>query len=198
MIDELKQLQAVDYAMDDLDPRTTAHFQQELDHNPPLVDLVRDLQTVAASLVRITPVKSGLQPSEGLLQRIEARLNHHEGVETHDEIEDGIVLTGLDGKIAWVNDAFTQMCGFELPEIIGKKPGTFLQGDLTNCEASDTMRRAVHGGYGCMQELINYHKNGEPYWVRITISPISDETGKTSRFVAIERKLKDRPMPVAA
>ena len=41
-------------------------------------------------------------------------------------------------------------------------------------------------------ELKNYTKDGDPYWLDISITPIFDEDGKVTHFTAIERNITDR------
>jgi len=207
-MDELKQLQAAAYVLGDLENRDLLNFEEAIDQDSDLASFVGDLHEVSAALLRVAPnPRSGshtlpvMNPSPDLFDRISAKLDarHHlESSVLEESNTEGMVVTDREGRIIWVNDAFTHMCGHELPDITGRKPGHFLQGPMTDPVASNSMRRAVKGGYGCIEELINYHKNGDPYWVRITITPVLDEQGQTSRFIALEKKLENRPIPVAA
>ena len=71
-----------------------------------------------------------------------------------------------------VNPAFSLMCGFTLDELRGRKPGSVLQGKLTDPASVSRLRQGILAGTPCREELINYHKDGHPYWVSIAISPI--------------------------
>jgi PAS domain S-box-containing protein len=91
--------------------------------------------------------------------------------------------------VQWVNPAFTAMCGYTLDELRGKNLGPILQGEKTDRETAARMRRAVKEYQPCLETILNYHKNGEPYWVEIAITPILDDAGKPLWMVAREREL---------
>ena len=54
------------------------------------------------------------------------------------------------------------------------------------------MRRAVRSHHACQETILNYHKNGNPYWVEIAITPIVDCTGKAMWMVATEQESTER------
>jgi methyl-accepting chemotaxis protein len=84
------------------------------------------------------------------------------------------------------------MCGYTLDELRGKKLGPILQGLKTDRETADRMRRAVHEHRPCRETILNYHKNGEPYWVDVAITPIFDDAAQPLWLIARERELTDR------
>lgn len=99
------------------------------------------------------------------------------------------VATDPEGRIIAINPAFSGLCGFSFAEIRGKKPGTFLQGPETDPAAVDTIRQAVGNQASCTVELVNYHKDGSPYRVRIEVQPVRDAGGRLTGFAATETKL---------
>lgn len=54
-----------------------------------------------------------------------------------------VVITDVEGKVSWVNNAFTKLTGYTLDEVFGKTPGSFLQGPETDQETKRAMREAV-------------------------------------------------------
>lgn len=109
--------------------------------------------------------------------------------------DDCIVVTDDKTYITWVNPAFTKMCGYSLTELQGRKPGQLLHGPRTSSWAVRRLRRAVRKVKVCTEELINYHKDGQPYWVRLTISPIADAAGRARGWIAIEKELVGKKVP---
>lgn len=99
------------------------------------------------------------------------------------------VETDLEGRITGVNPAFSSLCGFSFAEICGKKPGTFLQGPETDPAAVDVIREAVRTQSSCVTNLVNYHKDGSRYRVRIEIQTVRDADGNPTGFAATETKL---------
>jgi methyl-accepting chemotaxis protein len=103
-------------------------------------------------------------------------------------------MAGPDALVEWVNPEFTEMCGYSLEELRGKKLGPILQGALTEREAADRMRTAVHTAQPCSETLINYRKDGTHYRVAIDITPIFKRDGALRCFVAREREVDEEPM----
>ncbi len=50
--------------------------------------------------------------------------------------DSAILITGADGAIEWVDPAFTQLTGYELDELVGRRPGDLLHGPETDPETS--------------------------------------------------------------
>ena len=113
-------------------------------------------------------------------------------------ISDAVVLTDADGSIAWTNPAFRKLCGYSHKEILGRKLGQLLQGKNTDTATAQALHDAVHNGQCIQSEILNYHKDGHPYWVSASITPIKNDTGKLQGFVAIERDVTGRQLHAQA
>lgn len=59
----------------------------------------------------------------------------------------------------------------------------FLQGSGTNPEDVAKIREALHTGKSYCGRLLNYKKDGTPFWNLLTISPIKDENGNVLKFI---------------
>ncbi|MCI5048808.1 MAG: ATP-binding protein [Rickettsiales bacterium] len=110
---------------------------------------------------------------------------------------DGIIITKAedllqDGPtITYVNNAFEAITGYERNEVIGQTP-RILQGEETDRTVLDKLKEAIKSGAPFKGELINYNKNGEKYWLDISIVPIQDQQGNITHFAAIERDITER------
>lgn len=113
----------------------------------------------------------------------------HDRLAARIDQEPAHVSTDPEGRITAINPAFSGLCGFSFAEIRGKKPGTFLQGPETDPSAVDTIRQAVRNQEPCIVELVNYHKDGSRYWVRIEVQPVRDAVGRLTGFAATETQL---------
>ncbi len=102
---------------------------------------------------------------------------------------DSVVCTDADGKTVWVNHQFTQMTGYHLDEMLGKTPGSTLQGLDTDPKTVAEIRNALKNRHQINTEILNYDKNQKPYWIKLSITPIFDETGELTRFLSIERDI---------
>lgn len=101
----------------------------------------------------------------------------------------GVIITNRSGLIEWGNKGFEQLTGYLPDEYVGKKPGELLQGEESEIEAINTMREALKNGTGFHVEIVNYHKNGSHYWVKITSEPIYNENGEIERFFALQENV---------
>jgi len=103
----------------------------------------------------------------------------------------GVVVCDTGGKILWVNNFFTEMCGYDLQEIEGRKPGSFLHGVATDPADVTRLRQAVQRRESCQTRIRNYHKNGKSYWASIDLHFVSDLPDTADFFLAVEHDITD-------
>jgi len=96
-----------------------------------------------------------------------------------------IILTDAKKRILWVNDVFTQLTGYTLPEVAFQKP-SMLQGEESDPQSIAEMSYCLENGYPFKNELINYKKNGQKYVCRLVVHPIRDAGGDISNYIAFE------------
>jgi|GEM_PF-516249 PAS domain S-box-containing protein len=112
---------------------------------------------------------------------------------TIDEAPIGIVMTDPsreDNPMTYVNDRFVEVTGYDREEAVGRNC-RFLQGPETRPEAVAELRRAISAGESTTVELRNYRKDGEPFWNRITLSPVRDESGDVDRWIGFQQDITD-------
>ncbi|MDX1560094.1 MAG: PAS domain S-box protein, partial [Marinobacter sp.] len=103
-----------------------------------------------------------------------------------DHANSGIIITGADGKIEYINAGFEKLTGYSLEECRGRKPGPMLQGDGTDPETVRQIREHLDRQEPFYTEILNYHKDGTPYWVSLSIAPVFDGNGRIQRFISVE------------
>ena len=103
----------------------------------------------------------------------------------------GVVLTNTAGEIEWVNEGFTLVTGYELDEIQWKKPGEFLQGEDSDPETISRISQALKNEEPFSEEIVNYSKDGKPYWVEIKCNPVRDDKNRLQGFMAIETDITE-------
>lgn len=89
-----------------------------------------------------------------------------------------IVITDTSGNIEYVNPKFTDITGYLLDEVIGKKPRILNHGKLPT-DISDELWLNISSGKVWRGEYMNQRKNKIPFPESVIISPILDE----NRFV---------------
>jgi methyl-accepting chemotaxis protein len=100
--------------------------------------------------------------------------------------DNSVIVTDAKGRIEFVNSGFTRMTGYELAEVKGRRPGEFLQGKSTSDKTRADIRQALAVQKPIYTEILNYHKNGDDYWVSLAINPVFDRHGKLERFISIQ------------
>lgn len=104
---------------------------------------------------------------------------------------DSVICADASGRTIWVNQQFTKMSGYTLEEMVGKKPGSVLQGEETEPATVALIRQAIQDQNEITTEILNYSKDGKPYWIKLTITPIFDEKGVLTNFLSIERDVTE-------
>ncbi len=103
-----------------------------------------------------------------------------------------VVITGADGRIEWVNSGFERITGYRSEEVIGRTPGSFLQGPETDRETIRYMKERIRQGLMFECDILNYHKSGRKYWLHIEAQPLFDESGRLTHFMAMETDITER------
>jgi diguanylate cyclase (GGDEF)-like protein/PAS domain S-box-containing protein len=94
-------------------------------------------------------------------------------------------FTKPDNPITFANPAFTDLTGYSFEEVIGTNC-RFLQGKDTNPSTVAEIACAIRAGTAITRDLLNYHKNGTPFWITLSVHPRRDELGVVVGFVATQ------------
>ncbi|XP_042036895.1 phototropin-2-like isoform X2 [Salvia splendens] len=93
--------------------------------------------------------------------------------------------TKPDCPIMYASSGFFTMTGYSSKEVIGKNC-RFLQGPDTDQNEVAKIRDAARNGTSYCGRLLNYKKDGTPFWNLLTITPIKDDKGKTIKFIGMQ------------
>lgn len=96
--------------------------------------------------------------------------------------------TKPDFPIMYASAGFFKMTGYTSKEVIGRNC-RFLQGFDTDPEDVSKIREALQNGNNYCGRLLNYKKDGTPFWNLLTIAPIKDETGKILKFIGMQMEV---------
>jgi len=94
-------------------------------------------------------------------------------------------------RVTYVNPAFEELTGFSVREMVGQSCA-ILQGDDTSPEALQALRTALDAGRPFSGELLNYRKDGTPFWNALTVLPVFDAVGTLVQFVGTQRDVTAR------
>lgn len=101
-----------------------------------------------------------------------------------------------DNPIVFVNDAFCRMTSYERQEIMGRNC-RFLQGPDTDRESVARIWQAIEGRRDINIEVLNYRKDGTPFWNALYLGPVFDEAGELQYFFASQLDVTDRRAALA-
>ncbi len=110
-----------------------------------------------------------------------------------DEAPVGITIGDLskpDNELVYVNDAFERLTGYDKSYALGRNC-RFLQGEESDPEAVSAMRQAVEDRRPVAVELVNYRKDGEPFWNRVELAPVYGD-GEATHMVGFQTDVTER------
>jgi two-component system NtrC family sensor kinase len=102
-----------------------------------------------------------------------------------------VVIADLRGNITYVNRRFTECTGYSFEEVSGRNPRILKSGYSSAADYKQMWATIVQGGEW-RGEFKNRKKNGELYWELAVISPIKDENGKPTHFLAVKEDVTER------
>ena len=104
-----------------------------------------------------------------------------------------IVITDYEGKIVWVNRAFTAMTGYSKEEVLGKDPRLLKSEEQPESYYAE-LWSTISSGKIWHSELVNRRKDGTTYTEEMTITPIAQNVGQAnwSHFIAIKQDITER------
>lgn len=108
-----------------------------------------------------------------------------------EQSPDAICITDPDGIIEYINPRTIELTGYKTEELIGKKTSIFKSSERPSEDYAE-LWQTIKSGNVWNGELHNKKKNGELYWELTTISPIFDNQGKITHFLAIKVDISER------
>jgi len=107
---------------------------------------------------------------------------------------EGITISDFrlpDNPLIYANRGFEEITGYPPEESIGRNC-RFLQGPDTDEESLEEIRAAIAEGRSCVVELLNYRRDGTPFWNRLSLTPLRDEGGEVTHFIGVQSDVTRR------
>lgn len=163
----------------------------------PLSDLLQVVknQQIATNDIKLllNKIKHQKQALEATTKELRANQTRLQLLSTiAEKTINGVIITDKAGKVEWVNDSFEHISGYTFDEMKGKKPGHILQGRETDPKTVAYLNEQIQQGLPFSCELLNYHKSGHIYWVKILGNPLLDAKGDLIGFFALEEDITTR------
>ena len=110
-----------------------------------------------------------------------------------DCLEQGILIAAPDRRVQFVNKGFERLTGYRRDEIMGRSC-RLLQGGDTDPVMQAALRDAVSAGLPFRGAILNYRKNGQPFWNQLAIDPIRGANGDMLGYVGIQFDITDQKL----
>jgi len=102
-----------------------------------------------------------------------------------------ILITDSEGSVTWVNPAFTTVTGYGPEEVMGRNP-RILKSGKHDAAFYASLWKTILSGQVWRGEMINRRKDGSLYHQDQTITPVMNEAGGITHFVAIQQDITQR------
>jgi PAS domain S-box-containing protein len=102
-----------------------------------------------------------------------------------------IVITNTNGEIEYANPKFVETTGYAIDEVLGENPRVLKSGYSSQKEYKE-LWKTISNGNEWHGEFKNKRKDGSLYWESATISPIVNNEGKTTHYIAIKEDITQR------
>ena len=102
-----------------------------------------------------------------------------------EESPASVVISTVDGTIAYVNATFCTVTGYAREEVLGRDP-RILQSGRTPQATVEDLWRVVRAGGTWRGTVTNRKKSGEVYWAQTSLAPLRDDQGEITHLVAVE------------
>ncbi len=99
-----------------------------------------------------------------------------------------IIITDKSGRIEYVNESFVRCTGYRRGEVIGRSP-RFLQSGNTPRATYDALWAAMNAGESWTGEFINRRKDGREFVEFAQITPIRQQDGTITHYVASQEDI---------
>jgi two-component system, NtrC family, sensor kinase len=175
---------------------------REVIRSEKIVEMVEEHQSPGNAQTYVRVIKSPLHDSHGRVIGVQGIFwDITEGKRTADQLRKlshaveqspvSVIITDLNGNIEYVNKKFVEVTGYGLEEVIGQNP-RILKSGKTAPEVYERLWKTITAGHEWRGEFQNKKKNGELLWEAQTLSPIRDESGNITHFLAMKEDITER------
>ncbi|NOR86150.1 MAG: PAS domain S-box protein [Bacteroidales bacterium] len=134
--------------------------------------------------VRVTSIRdiSKRIETEALLKKLSTAV---------EQSANSVVITDIDGNIEYVNPQFINTTSYSFEEVKGKNPRILKGGELPNSKYKE-LWDTITAGNVWQGEFLNKDKNNQLFWENATITPIRNNSGEITNYLAIKENITQR------
>ncbi len=149
-------------------------------HKAPLFDAAGKLIGVVGSARDVTVARESESQLRKLSQAVE-------------QSPASVVITNLEGIIEYVNPKFSEITGYTPEEAIGQNPRV-LKSQMHPEEHYRVLWDTICSGKAWRGEFLNKKKNGVLFWEAAIISPIKNEKGEITHYLAVKEDITEQKL----
>ncbi len=102
-----------------------------------------------------------------------------------------IIITNPKGNIEYVNESFCKTTGYSRNDVLGKS-SSILRSDRQDSGTYKELWDTILSGNNWKGELLNRKKNGDLFWESQLISPLVNNEGEITNFIAIKEDITEQ------
>lgn len=111
-----------------------------------------------------------------------------------DIAAEGITIADMqqpEQPLIYINEGFERLTGYSAKSMLGRNC-RFLQGADTDPETVRKIRNALVKGEECTVEILNYTRDNQPFWNRLSLTPVVGPGGEVTHFIGIQSDITKR------
>jgi PAS domain S-box-containing protein len=102
-----------------------------------------------------------------------------------------VIITDPEGRIEYANPRFEATTGYAIAEALGQNPRILKSGAHSDAYYQE-LWKTITSGQTWQGELCNKRKDGRLYWEQATITPVCDESGQITHYIAVKEDVTER------
>ncbi|MFQ5335394.1 MAG: PAS domain-containing protein, partial [Flavobacteriales bacterium] len=122
-------------------------------------------------------------------KRVEREMIKLSNAVTHSPAS--VVITDAEARIEYVNPKFTEVTGYGREEVMGKNPRCLKSGK-TPASLYEELWATLLAGKTWRGEFCNKKKNGDIFWESVSISPLLDDDGRITHYIAVKEDISGK------
>ncbi|MEG3617936.1 DAHL domain-containing protein [Magnetovibrio sp. PR-2] len=107
-----------------------------------------------------------------------------------------VMITDTYGHISYINPKFERVSGYSYTEAVGQKANLLSSGEKSPTEYAN-LWQTISNGEEWRGEFHNKRKDGTLFWEYASISPVKDEHGKITHFLAVKEDITERKQAIS-
>lgn len=144
---------------------------------------------LAAQLLQPVAAPQAVRPPRQLLGLSHALLER-----ALDAATTGITIADMSdpqAPLIWVNSAFGELTGYPDSDVLGRNC-RLLQGPATDQRTVAELGAAIAAGRQIRTRLLNYRRDGMPWWNELQLSPVFDDRGRLTHYIGVQHDVTAR------